>query len=83
MEFEATQTLDVKGLQCPMPLLKTKLALNGMQAGDRLWVQTTDPGSLRDIPAFLALSTHQLIEQAEDQGVFHFLIECQGQKTGC
>ena len=69
-------SLDARGLSCPMPLLKTKLALNGMEPGDILEVVATDPGSLCDIPAFIRLSAHELISaDALDDG-FRFLIRC-------
>ncbi|PSF04904.1 response regulator SirA [Marinobacter fuscus] len=71
----ADRILDASGLQCPMPLLKTKLELNGMSPGERLVVIATDTGSLRDIPAWVALSSHQLLSQSEEQGAYRFTIE--------
>lgn len=71
----ADRTLDASGLQCPMPLLKTKLELSGMSPGERLVVIATDTGSLRDIPAWIALSSHQLLSQSEEQGAYRFTIE--------
>ncbi|MDV2079433.1 sulfurtransferase TusA family protein [Marinobacter xestospongiae] len=68
--------LDASGLQCPMPLLKTKLELNAMVAGQQLEVLATDPGSARDIPAYLAMSDHRLISQSETEGRYRFVIEC-------
>ncbi|WP_111496822.1 MULTISPECIES: sulfurtransferase TusA family protein [Marinobacter] len=68
--------LDTSGLRCPMPLLKTKLQLNAMQPGDRLEVISTDPGSARDIPSFLKLTSHALEKSEENEGVFRFLIRC-------
>lgn len=71
----ADRILDASGLQCPMPLLKTKLELNGMSPGERLLVIATDTGSLRDIPAWIALSSHQLLSQSEERGAYRFTIE--------
>ncbi|MDF1764042.1 MAG: sulfurtransferase TusA family protein [Oleibacter sp.] len=67
--------LDVSGLQCPMPLLKTKLALRSLAAGDILHVIATDAGSARDIPRYIAMSPHSLLEFTEDAGHFIFRIE--------
>ncbi|MCK7547380.1 sulfurtransferase TusA family protein [Marinobacter koreensis] len=74
----AERTLDASGLRCPMPLLKTKLELNGMAPGDRLEVIATDAGSARDIPAFLALSSHTLVSSTEADGEYRFVIQCGG-----
>lgn len=72
------RTLDASGLRCPMPLLKTKLELNSMEPGEELVVIATDTGSLRDIPAWLALSAHTLVSQSESNGEFRFVIKCGG-----
>jgi len=67
--------LDARELNCPMPLLKTKLALKNLSSGQILWVSATDAGSLRDIPKYLTLSAHQLLASDETEGVFHFWIK--------
>ncbi|WP_454105443.1 sulfurtransferase TusA family protein [Marinobacter sp. MBR-105] len=74
----ADRTLDTSGLRCPMPLLKTKLELNSMTPGEELEVVATDTGSLRDIPAWLALSAHTLVSQSESNGEYRFVIKCGG-----
>jgi tRNA 2-thiouridine synthesizing protein A len=74
----ADRTLDASGLQCPMPLLKTKRELNTMAPGEQLEVVATDPGSARDIPAFIALSAHHLVESAVDGSQCRFVIRCGG-----
>ncbi|MCK2147833.1 MULTISPECIES: sulfurtransferase TusA family protein [Marinobacter] len=70
------RTLDASGLLCPMPLLKTKLELNSMTPGEELEVIATDSGSARDIPAFIELSSHQLVSSAETDGQYRFVIKC-------
>jgi tRNA 2-thiouridine synthesizing protein A len=72
------RTLDTTGLRCPMPLLKTKLELNGMAAGEVLMVIASDPGSARDIPAYLSLTRHELVSSAEEGGQYTFMIKCAG-----
>ena len=67
--------LDAKGLQCPMPLLKAKQALNKMQAGERLQVYATDAGSQRDFRVFAEQSGNCLLEATESKGVFSYLLE--------
>lgn len=69
------EQVDAQGLACPMPLLKAKLALNGMQAGQVLQVLATDAGSQRDIASFCQLAGHQLLHQEQlVTGVFVYLI---------
>ena len=64
--------LDVSGLRCPMPLLKTKQALSSMISGQVVKVVCTDTGSWRDIPAFIELTVHSLLlsEQSDEQFIF-------------
>ena len=69
------QELDARGLLCPMPLLKAKRALNGMQAGECLRVLATDQGSVRDFQVFSEQSGHQLISSEEQDGVYIHVIQ--------
>jgi tRNA 2-thiouridine synthesizing protein A len=66
--------LQVAGLRCPMPLLKTKQALSSLKTGQVLRVETTDSGSWRDIPAFIKLTDHTLLKQEEQAELFIFYI---------
>lgn len=66
--------LDVKGLNCPMPLLKAKRTLNGMGDGELLRVFATDPGSMRDFTVFAKQSGHALLEALEEEGTFTYLL---------
>ena len=68
-------TVDAIGLACPMPLLKAKRALNGMQVGQRLRVLATDQGSVRDFRVFAEQSGHHLLESTEEQGVYIYLLQ--------
>ncbi|MCL4171445.1 UNVERIFIED_CONTAM: hypothetical protein GTU68_028025 [Idotea baltica] len=68
--------VDATGLDCPMPLLKAKRALNAMGAGEQLRVLATDQGSVRDFQAFAKLSGHLLLDCHEtDAGVFVHLLQ--------
>lgn len=61
MTIQIDHELDVTGLRCPMPLLKAKLALNALAAGQILKVRATDPGSERDFHSFVQQSRHQIL----------------------
>jgi len=67
--------LDVKGLNCPMPLLKAKKALNEMDSGEKLRVIATDPGSVKDFSVFSEQSGHKLLETAENNGTYTYLLQ--------
>lgn len=67
--------LDARGLDCPMPLLKAKRALNDMAGGERLRILATDKGSVRDFEVFARQSGHPLISSEEQDGVFIHVIE--------
>lgn len=71
---EDTTILDVKGLQCPMPLLKAKKALNELAPGELLRVVATDPGSVKDFQVFSRQSGHELLESEDDDGVYSYLL---------
>lgn len=66
---------DLKGLNCPLPVLKARKRLAGMRAGSRLWLETTDPLAAIDIPAFLNEDGHRLVETVPVEGGHRFLIE--------
>ena len=70
----ADKTLDVKGLNCPLPILRARKALKDMPAGAVLEVLATGPGSLEDFPAFCNSTGDELVEAADDGGVYRFLI---------
>ncbi|MEW6110320.1 MAG: sulfurtransferase TusA family protein [Nitrospirota bacterium] len=73
--IKADVVLDTKGMNCPMPVLKTKKAIDTLKAGEVLEVIATDPGSKSDIPALLKRLGHELVETKEDGGVIEFYIK--------
>ncbi len=75
MSAAETIELDAKGLECPMPLLKAKRALNSMAVGQRLRVLATDQGSVRDFKVFAEQSGHLLLSSEESDGVFMHLLQ--------
>ena len=73
------RVVDLRGLNCPLPVLKTKKALAGMVPGARLVVLATDPMAAIDIPHHCAEAGHALLARdAGEGGVLRFLIRCGG-----
>lgn len=68
-------TLDVTGLQCPLPVLKARKRLQALPAGARLVVTASDPASVIDFPHFCAEAGHRLLEQRAGDGVYVFTLE--------
>ncbi|RBO97857.1 sulfurtransferase TusA family protein [Pseudochrobactrum asaccharolyticum] len=66
---------DFKGLQCPLPVLKTRKKLQDLQAGAVIRIETTDPLSPLDIAHFCQSEGHTLLEQQSEGRIFHFLIQ--------
>ena len=74
MSAAETVEVDARGLECPMPLLKAKRALNSMSAGEVLRVLATDKGSVRDFRVFTEQSGHVLLSSEESEGVYTHLL---------
>lgn len=71
----ADQTLDVKGLNCPLPILRAKKALKDIPMGGTLQVLATDPGAVKDFEAFCRSTGNELLESTSADKVFSFLIK--------
>ncbi len=71
----ATATLDIKGLNCPIPIMKAKKRIKDLKAGDTLEVLSTDPGSVRDFESFCRVTGNPLLESDENAGIFRFVIQ--------
>ncbi len=67
--------LDARQLDCPLPVLRTKKALNSLISGQVLCVRATDPGSVRDFQAFSKQTGHPLLDFKEADGEFIFILE--------
>ncbi|RAU22032.1 SirA family protein [Paramagnetospirillum kuznetsovii] len=67
--------LDVKGLNCPLPILRAKKAIKDLAPGGMLEVVATDPGSVKDFDAFCRQTGNVLVSQKEDGGVYTFEIQ--------
>lgn len=68
--MDVQKELDTRGLNCPLPILKTKKALAELAAGDLLRVVSTDPGSVRDFQAFARQTGNELVEQTSSADEF-------------
>jgi len=73
MQFD--KDLDTRGLNCPLPILRTKKALAGLQSGQVLRVVATDPGSVKDFEVFSRQTGHPLLSRSEANGEFTFLMK--------
>ena len=73
MEFD--RMLDVQGLNCPLPILRTKKALSEMASGQVLRVLATDPSAVKDFQAFAKQTGNHLLQHGEQDGAFYFLLQ--------
>lgn len=73
MDFN--RDLDARGLNCPLPILRTKKTLNEMASGEILRVIATDPGSVKDFAAFAKQTGNELLSSTEGNGEFTFYIK--------
>ncbi|MDH3333680.1 MAG: sulfurtransferase TusA family protein [Gammaproteobacteria bacterium] len=71
----ADATLDAKGLNCPLPILKARKALKEVPDGGTLEIVATDPGAVADFQAFCRQTGNELLEHSEDDGIYQFLIK--------
>ncbi len=69
------QELDARGLNCPLPILRAKKSLNGLEAGQVLRIIATDPGSVKDFEAFCKQTGNELMDSKETSGEFEFHIK--------
>ena len=73
-ELQVAMKLDTRGLNCPLPILKTKVVLNKMRPGEVLFVEATDPHAEIDFEAYCARSHHQLLQVKQNGDVYEFYI---------
>lgn len=74
MSQAITKTLDLKGLSCPLPIVKTAQAMKELRTGDLIEAIATDPGSVPDFTAWCKSTGNELVEHAEEAGTFRFVI---------
>jgi tRNA 2-thiouridine synthesizing protein A len=74
MSLRIAHQVDAKGLNCPMPIVRTAQAIKGLASGELLEVLATDPGSDKDFAAWSRTTGHELVEQTVDGGVYRFVL---------
>jgi tRNA 2-thiouridine synthesizing protein A len=72
--LEITQTIDARGLSCPMPIVKTAQAVKPLPSGAVVELLATDAGSIKDVAAWCRATGNELIEQTSDGAVYRFVI---------
>ncbi len=75
MADKPTLSLDLKGLLCPMPVVKLAQAIKQVQVGDLVEASATDAGVMADIPAWARTSGHELVELEKREKDFHFVVK--------
>lgn len=71
----ADKELDARGLNCPLPILRAKKALNELASGQTLRIVATDPGSVKDFQAFAKQTGNRLLESSEANGEYIFVLQ--------
>jgi tRNA 2-thiouridine synthesizing protein A len=74
MDVEIAQHLDARNLSCPMPIVKTAVAIKALASGQLLEVLATDPGSIKDFAAWSTTTGNELVEQSAEGGVYRFVL---------
>ena len=74
MSITIARSLDLKGLSCPLPIIKTAKAMKDLNPGELLEVFATDPGSVPDFKAWSQSTGNPLVESSQQAGVFHFVL---------
>ena len=69
-----TKTVDARGLSCPLPIVKTALAIRELASGNVIEVLATDPGSTKDFIAWSKATGHELVESTVDGNVFRYIL---------
>ena len=74
MSTQISKSLDLKGLSCPLPIVKTAQAIKELASGDLIEALATDPGAVPDFNAWCKSTGNELVEQTTDGAVFRFVI---------
>lgn len=74
INMRINKVLDAKGLACPMPIVKTKMAISELEAGQILEIHTTDKGAKSDFPAWAKTGGHELLKHEDESDVLKFWI---------
>ncbi len=75
MSITIAMSLNLKGMSCPLPTIKTAKAMKELTSGELLEVFATDPGSVPDFKAWSRATGNSLVETSQEAGVFHFIVK--------
>jgi tRNA 2-thiouridine synthesizing protein A len=75
MDTTTVRSLDLKGLSCPLPIIKTAKAMKELAPGELLEVLATDPGSVPDFNAWAQTTGNTLVESTQAEGIFRFVLK--------
>ncbi len=73
--MDADKVVDCRGLNCPIPVIKVKKAIEEMQSGQVLRLEATDKASINDMPAFAKRTGNEIVESMEENGIYIFYIK--------
>ena len=73
--INVTKVLDLKGLACPMPVVKVSKGIKEVEIGQIVEAQTTDPGSMTDFPAWAKTSGNEIVKTEQGDKLFKFFIK--------
>ena len=73
-DYHPDLQVDARGLNCPMPIVRTAQAMKALNPGDIVEVTATDPGSVRDFAAWSRTTGHALLDSSTDGGLFRFVL---------
>ncbi|RLQ96711.1 sulfurtransferase TusA family protein [Falsibacillus albus] len=73
--MNAAKIIDATGLSCPMPIIKTKKAIDSIESGEVIELHATDKGSTTDLKAWTESTGNKLVDAKEEDGVFKFWIQ--------
>ena len=74
MSAQIVRSLDLKGLSCPLPIVKTAQAMKELASGDLIEALATDPGAVPDFNAWCKSTGNELVDQSETEGIYRFVI---------
>ena len=74
-DIKISKTFDLKGLACPMPVVKVSKGIKDVEVGDVIEAISTDPGSLTDIPAWARTTGNEIVKTEQDDKVIRFYIK--------
>ncbi len=74
LDTPIAQRVDARGLSCPLPIVRTAIAIKALDPGDLIEVLATDPGSTKDFTAWAKTTGHELVAASASDGVFRFVL---------